>query len=213
MQTLKCLIYNIVATSTDINYGPYGDILSDGGFRVWILLILLSKDNADHWFAPVCSSWSFMCVSQHHRQLDPWGDKTVSWVNDGNSQNIRVCFLSLLSWLIGHRWHIEQPLDSYFFKTPCWERLLGLVGSVKLVTYLGAFGADAAKALQLWSSEPHCLDPLRRSRPANMQKLTTLSKRGSITGNALMPLSQHYPDNFSECYVQTVILPKYISRH
>ena len=87
---------------------------------------------------------------------------------------------------------------------------LGDQGFFSTHTYMGAYGAETAKATRLWSCRP-CVAALSRSLPANFVKKATLAnidqskkKRGlpCVTGNKnVLKGSQAYPWGYATALV------------
>ena len=88
---------------------------------------------------------------------------------------------------------LEQPSGSDMPKCEPLKSVLACVGAIKHVCWLGSFGGESPKPLQIWSSKD--LSQLQRGRPkaSHLHKLCT-SKGKSYTGrHSALKLSQAYP--------------------
>ena len=75
----------------------------------------------------------------------------------------------------------------------------------KVLTYLGAFGAESAKPVLIWSSLQE-VEQLKRARPNNLEKLTTRDG-DQVTGkNKMLKLSQAYPEGFGKAVSEIWVL-------
>ena len=79
---------------------------------------------------------------------------------------------------------IEQPANSAMPKCQPLRDVLQSIGAAKFVTWLGSFGGDSAKPLQLWSARD--LAALHRPKPApgSLQQLCVHdSERKTYSGD------------------------------
>ena len=101
---------------------------------------------------------------------------------------------------------------------PPMRSALSIVGAIRLVTYLGAFGAPSEKPLELMTTLPAMMLPLleRTKHQAHDRlhgapvPLATVSATGSVEGNAELQASQAYPAEFA---VALALLVARLRRH
>ena len=194
------------AIGYDKTYSNNQDILTNTGFRWAIDLILRVKQGGAVWAAPKCSSWIFMCTSQSKRTNEnPAGDKSVSWVREGNEIAKRTIALLMLAASLGAFIYMEQPCSSYMVKAEPGRSFTRTFARHSVTTSLGAFGAETQKNIKVWSNDPACRRLKRNKCGHHMATLTHRSAGGSITGNKeTMTASQAYPKEFGITYGKLV---------
>lgn len=133
------------------------------------------------------------------------------WSAIGNEINLRSLICVLLDVIFGHNFVIEQPRGSVFFKLPGWFAFWNAVNfyycsrctMTKCLTYLGAYGGESQKPVQLISNKACVLDFFTRARPdSSGRTLTTISKGGWYCGNKWMSGSENYPPEFSSVWLE-----------
>ncbi len=78
------------------------------------------------------------------------GDTMLHFVQEGNAQMVVTSIVWMVSYWIGNRPILEQPLDSVMVKAPPLSTCLQFTKSFRITTYLQAFGAPTLKPLQIW---------------------------------------------------------------
>ena len=87
------------AVGYDVRYHQNGemDLRTNHGFILAITLAMSVVAGGFSWFAPVCSSWGFLCSSQSGRCIGmPGGFSNVHWVVTGNLLASRTILLVML---------------------------------------------------------------------------------------------------------------------
>ena len=156
------------------------------------------------WLGTQGSSFVKICVSQSQRRADNGfvGDETKEFVRDGNHQQLVASLIIFVSWCIGGRPVLEQPVSSVLPLISPMKEVLAFVGARRTVTWLGQFGGATPKPIQLWHCDP-VHGKLRRRRPS--RTLDTLVKRWGkrFRGKSgPMKKSQKYPHIFGQAVAQ-----------
>ena len=100
----------------------------------------------------------------------------MAFVIKGNKQMVFTSLLIFVAWLLQNSPVLEQPLNSVMVKAEPMRIAMEMIGSIKTVTYLGAFKGDTMKPLQLWHAEA-AYGALRRQRPLRFQRCVELVKK------------------------------------
>ena len=163
-------------------------------------------------FAPVCSSWTFMARSSSGRSLvDAIGDTSRAFVANGNLMATRCLALILLLQSRGVSWCIEQPSSSILHMLPRFQSLLrsGQIVAWTLRFNMEDFGGDTKKPTVLYASADWFgkltawkVDaPVRNGVNLVTSYVDKLGKK-RCTGNSNLKLSQHYPRQFGEAFAK-----------
>ncbi len=155
-------------------------------------------------FAPVCSSWVWMCRSGSGRSTwNPAGDSRRAFVRDGNLMASRVCLLIELLQAKRCAWLLEQPKGSLFEEHARFRDIVKNHSVHKVTVSLGRFGARTSKPTWLYSPDQQLLDVIvaKQGTPKVYKRKLVTSKcvRGkvSVTGRKqVLKQSQHYPAAF-----------------
>lgn len=179
--------------------------LTSKGLR-WLLDSLASlKRRGLSWFATRCSSFVVLCRHQSERNQsnDFMGNLTRPFVVCGNNLMEVTSLLYLVSWLLGQHPVLEQPTNSVMPQCPALKLVLQWTGSMKHVTYMGAFAGFSQKPLQLWSAWG---DVNRLVRPCPEMISSSLVRRhdgNRFTGDKeLLAESQCYTRQFGKAVAQ-----------
>lgn len=144
--TASCLQKGLQAKCFDARYQAKHNVLTNDGFRMWLLTLLQLKDGGFIWLAPVCSSWSGLCRHQSQRsKTRPLGDQSKKFVNDGNKMMLRSLVLAVLAWLGGANFSIEAPVASVLQHVFWAERIFSLTRCQKTVVWMGSYGGRSPK--------------------------------------------------------------------
>lgn len=168
----------------DVLFRPEHDALTSSGCRLFADAIVSSAESCLAWFGTKCSSFVTICVAVSQRSSDNlyMGDQSRAFVQQGNSLMVVTAWLYFLARLCGITCILEQPLNSFLPLTPLMSSVLEFCQSAKVLTYLGAFGHETVKPLQLWSSSS-AFSSLNRPKPQGLEgSLVTRSDDGSYTG-------------------------------
>ncbi len=129
-----------------------------------------------------CSSFVTLCLAQSNRRAENGyrGDESRKFVREGNAQMMVASLLFMVSWWLGGLPVLEQPASSVLPLLQPLALVLKFVDAKRTNTWLGQFGAEASKPLQLWHCHP-AYSQLRRRRPAGGLRSTLtclVSKEG-----------------------------------
>ena len=184
----------------DKNYSDTHDCLSVDGLRLWLDELAFSSPRSLQWLGTQCSSWVILCRKQSRRRTSNgfWGDEARAFVRDGNTQMVISSLLFFLASVLDNEPVMEQPANSCMPRARPLSTVLRFLGARRTGTWLGAFGADSPKPLQLWHIHPAFAN-LRRKKPTmNSDHVALVMQMGrAFTGrrNALKQ-SQAYPSEF-----------------
>jgi len=126
------------------------DMASVAGLMYAIGLILrIPRAAGICWFAPVCSSFSWMSRSSNFRcHAFPVGDMSKLQVRLGNMFLARCLLMIRLCASRNLIWILEQPLCSVAFRTPRFQQLLKDLCPACRTIKLWDFGASSSKPLR-----------------------------------------------------------------
>ena len=212
---LRVAAYDII----DSQYGER-DMLSPHGMVFAIMLACCTIPGGFAWFAPVCSSWIWMCTSVTGRCAGfPMGRSWVPQVSDGNVMYARTLLLARHFDAFGCVAMLEQPALSvmqYADRFQQWIADQLVFMSPELC--LGLFGATSKKPIRVFSNFPFVHELLQHAPLTTLlsssECLSTVSwhvdadgqTKKRTTGNAVaMKESPGYPDSFG-CAVATVYM-------
>ena len=186
----------------DTVYSLQHDCTTSTGLRLWLEELCRTADSSLTWMGTTCSSFVPLCVSQSKRRRENGfrGDETRPFVQSGNEQMCVASLVFFLSWLMGNSPMLEQPMSSVMPKLQPLALVLQFTGAARTVTWLGHFGGDSPKPLQLWHSNA-AYQELGRRRPhgahaASLGFLTTRKGRKFSGRPILLKQSQEYPSAF-----------------
>ena len=192
----------------DSLYDPSHDCEIGAGFRRWVVTLLCTAVGASTWLGFECKSWLWLTRSVTKRsKTNVWGDITVSCVNQGNEQIVKVSLLGVLAHLVKVGTVFEQPLSSCADKAPCFSKLLASLHARRTVTWLGCFGFTSAKPLKLWHTQAW-VGGLKRSRPSRgsfkrFKPLCYKNRHGKVCGySAQLKKSAAYTKEFGRSAAQ-----------
>ena len=185
-------------------YAAHHDCKTNVGLRYWMIELRCAANGSLCWLGTQCSSFVKICVSQSQRRADNGfvGDETKEFAMDGNHQQLMASLIIFVSWCIGGRPVLEQPVSSVLPLISPMKEVLAFVGARRTVTWLGQFGGPTPKPIQLWQCDP-VHGTLRRRRPS--RTLDTLVKRWGkrFRGKSgPMKKSQEYPPMFCQAVAQ-----------
>ena len=134
------------------------------------------------WFGTQCSSFSALCRAQSERSAsNDCRGKLAPFVVEGNCLGKETALMRILAWLMTCACILKQPLGSLLPQLPCMKRVLQFTESLKITTYLGAYGAPICKPLQFHSTHP-TFSALTRPKPTWMLESLAGRKGGQFTG-------------------------------
>ncbi len=150
-------VFNISKSMRDsnLNCEPYDvllsrrcDILTDDGKDMWAQLVVRGQPEGLGWVAPPCSSFVFHSSFLHRRtKADPAGNTTLKFVRRGNAIADSTSNMLRIFRARGMYGVLETPLSS---KLPDYlSQTLADLGYVRVVVWLGKWGAPSKKGLQL----------------------------------------------------------------
>ena len=196
------LARGILASRFDIAYHSGHDCLTDAGLSLWLDELAFTPIGSLLWFGTQCSSWVMMCRKQSMRSEKNgyWGDTSRPFVSKGNMQMVVTSLVMFVGCLLSNTPMLEQPLNSVMVKARPLSTVLSVVGAHRTVTYLGAFGGETMKPLQIWHVAKS-YGELRRPRPSKFTPQAQLVKRHgdrSFSGvKGPLKASQAYPPAFA----------------
>ena len=197
--TREHLRKGMVCRRFDKNYSSAHDCLDPRGLRLWLEELCRSAPKCLAWNGTQCSSFVPLCLSNSKRRPENnyLGDESRLFVRVGNGQ-MRV--LSLIYFLASTQENmaiLEQPLGSCLPHLEPLRSVLEFTQSQYTVTWLGRFGGDTPKPLQLWHSRA-AFARLRRQRPRGCFGSLTQRKGNSWSGKSkALKASQAYPEEFA----------------
>ena len=164
------------------------------GLRCWLDCVAECNYDAGLWFGTQCSSFVGLCRSGHMRSAENgyWGQRKKSFVGLGNLMMVVTSLVMAVGYWSGCNPVLEQPSGSVMPRCEPLHSVLTFIGASKHTCWLGAFGGESPKPLQLLS--PRDLSQLERGRPpaAAWTKLCTV--KGTVyRGSYALKSSQTYP--------------------
>jgi hypothetical protein len=208
--TLEAVLLGANALRFDKLLASEHDCGFNNGLKLWILALTLSVAHSQQWYSPACGSFCFLCRSQSARssQNDYAGDTSLSFVQDGNMQSDICSLMYFLSFLFGNLPLYETPLNGCMPASEPLKTVFTFTDSHRVTTWLGSFGAETCKPLQLWSPVLSVVDALRRDKP-NRSGMTTLCVHRGPPGNrkfdgvkTALKASANYPREFGRTVAQ-----------
>ena len=199
---LPCFSYDI------LNPGCHEsqDVLTQQGLLLFLDALSRLEPDSLVWFAPPCSSWSFLPSSRSGRKRDGSNihGRPSAWVHHGNciasflALAIEAC-TSLGIWVV-----IEQPMGSLLFQEPSVASAIDNCGMRRTTVHMGFWGSASLKPLWLVGTSPWLellkQKDLERSRAnlSGLGALYVLDEAGRSCGTADVKDSQEYPTEFSD---------------
>lgn len=139
--------------SYDIKLNPKHDITSASGFYVLLDMALRLLPFGLIMAGPPCSLFVFLSSSVHKRKVSqPMGDTSNPKVRLSN--RILINTMEVLHIMSKRQvWNVlEQPANSFMYKTPPVTALYDKVKLQKIVAWMGAFGHSMPKCTHLLGS-------------------------------------------------------------
>ena len=187
-----CLQFDVCITQSH-------DCSTPKGLRLWLIAVLCSRQDSLLWFGTECKSFVRMCTHQSARKAANGfeGDTSKPFVAAGNTLMFVTSLLIFVSSLVRAHFCLEQPSGSCLPQIQPLAGVLLFVKANKITTWLGSFGHESPKPIQLWYSHNN-FKQLRRNKPTCAS--TLCSRNGSrFTGRGkVMKDSQVYPKAFCE---------------
>ena len=120
------------------------DILTAPGFRNAAILVMRLCEKGLAWFAPVCASWVFLCVSQTKRSAanSYYGDTSFRSVSEGNLMVLATLVLMQLAILRGVHVAMENPSNSFLFNFPPMKRFMRRCNMHTCITHRCGYETD-----------------------------------------------------------------------
>ena len=189
----------------DTTYDSKHNCTEPLGLRLWLDHLSLGVHGCSVWLGTECSSFVDLCLRYSNRRPENKyiGDESREFVRSGNAKMHVTSLIYLVAYLVGFAPCVEQPLTSCQFRIHPLADVLEFTRSKRTATWLGAFGGDTPKGIQLVHTDPS-LGALRRKKPrGNDQALcaTELRTDGSraYSGNKIkLKQSQAYPLQFAK---------------
>ena len=195
----------------DLEYavGDETNMLSVSGFIFAVMLACCGIARGAAWFAPVCSSWIWVCRSITGRwEGNAEGRRWIPSVMDGNIMCARTVLLAYFFDAKGSMIGIEQPEGSVMEYSRRFQQLLTERSMfVSPEVALGLFGSASRKPIKVYSNVQsigaimqHRLHP---SLPAGLATLCRVDTRAdgsrACSGRrGILKESQEYPRAFGE---------------
>ena len=196
----------LAAMGFDKVYSPEQDFTSSQGFMNALHLMLRVRPGGCLWAAPECKTWIWLSRTQTRRsKYHPEGDMAKDYVKNANRMVILLSLLFSVAFCRGVALFMEQPSSTVLHYMSPMNYVIKHCLPYKVLTYLGAFGAESAKPVLIWSSLQE-VEQLKRARPTNLEKLTTRDG-DQVTGkNKMLKLSQAYPEGFGKAVSEIWVL-------
>ena len=140
-----------------------------------------------------------LCIHQSkRREINNYlGDESRRFVQQGNAQMRVLSLIWFLSSVLGNKAVLEQPLSSCLPSIEPLRSVLKFTRSMCTVTWLGRFGGESPKPLQLWHVCP-AYATLRRTRPKGCFGSLTVKQGRRYSGKSeALKASQAYPVAFA----------------
>ena len=216
--TTMVLRLGMRAAAFDRDLNARHDVCLLVGLVLCGMLVLRIVPRGVVWFAPRCAAWlPWVSRSNHRRSAsDPLGDTSRVDVLEANMVALVVSWLSVLAHVRHVFLGLEQPIRSHFFAHPSVEDTLRNVAAERQVTYLGGFGGESLKPLEVHATLPvHAALRLRRPHAVAAARLGVRGRPlvqpqrgGWFRGTAAMSASQTYPWEFAMSIAEMVALAK-----
>ena len=196
--TLEHLRHGLTCRRFDKAYHSTHDCLTPHGLRLWLYELCRSALGCLVWNGTQCSSFVALCRHQSQRRESKsyLGDEAREFVRQGNAQMRVLSLIVLLSCVLGNKVVVEQPMSSCLPLIEPLRSLLQFSRCTRTTTWLGCFGGETPKPLQLWHSCP-AYAALRRKRPPGcFGQLTVRTGRKYSGKPKALKASQAYPTAF-----------------
>ncbi len=207
--TLEHIRQGLRASRFDVSYSPLHNCLTAQGVRHWTDELAMTCAKALCWFGTQCSSWVVMCRKQSQRveQNGFRGNTSRHFVQVGNQHMVLTSMLYFVSHVLGNEPVLEQPLNSCMPRARPLETVLKFCGASRCNTWLGAYGGETAKPLQLW----HCAKEfasLKRKLDCRFKpRFSLVSRKGRrFSGKkGVMKASQTYTTEFGAAVARCTV--------
>ena len=174
--------HGYVAEPFDVLYSKFHDIETKEGLRHLTSKVASLVPNGCIWGGPPCKTWVFIARSGTYRTLaNPGGNILVPRVAQTNLQTRNFISLCVLAVLLGGHYVLENPGSTLIHHFPVVRALYACTSATKVRTYMGQFGADVVKPLDLWSSTPHLVG-MKRAKPQGLEGSLVVRKGRRVTG-------------------------------
>ena len=186
-------------TAFDYMIDSAHNFLDADGLRCLLDCVTAVRKRGLVWLGTPCSSFVVLCRCQSMRNAsNEWlGDSGRGFVQIGNALaevSALVFFLcyALSVWVV-----LEQPQSSCLPKMPSMNGVLHYCRAMRFVTYMGQYGGDSMKPLQIWSTWQQMQD-LEVGRPSSGGGQSLVARNGNaFTGvKSLLEASQVYTPCF-----------------
>ena len=197
--TLEHLRHGLTCRRFDKAYCSTHDCLTPHGLRLWLDELCRSALGCLVWSGIQCSSFVGLCRHQSQRRESNsyLGDESREFVQQGNAQMRVLSVIVFLSCVLGNKVVIEQPSSSCLPLIEPLRSVLQFSRCTRTTTWLGRFGGETPKPLQLWHSCPAYV-ALRRTRPPGSFGCLTVRKGRQYSGKSkALKASQAYPVAFA----------------
>lgn len=184
----------------DMAYSSLHDCTTGPGLRLWIEELTRMAPGGLIWNGTQCSSFVMLSRSKSKRREENgyYGDESRLFVRKGNEQMKVLSLIIAIAALVGVDWVVEQPTSSVLPVMQPLEDVIAFSGGFKVTTWLGAFGAESPKPVQLWCSSQR-FKALARPRPRGVARVELVDKlaAGRFRGRkGALKCSQTYPSAF-----------------
>ena len=197
--TLEHVRQGMTCRRFDKAYSATHDCLRPHGLRLWLDELCRSAPECLVWNGTQCSSFVGLCRHQSKRRASNnyLGDESRRFVQQGVAQMRVVSFILFLSCVLGNKVVLEQPSSSCLPSIEPLRSVLKCPQSTRTTTWLGRFGGDTPKPLQLWHTRP-AYAALRCTRPPGCFGRLTVKKGCRYSGKSkALKASQAYPAAFA----------------
>ena len=209
--TLEHFRQGLTCRRFDKEYSSTHDCLEPHGLRLWLDELCRTAPKCLVWNGTQCSSFVGLCVHQSKRgpSNNFLGDESRSFVLAGNAQMRVVSLIFFLSSVLGNRSVLEQPSNSCLPSMEPLRSVLEFTQSAYTITWLGQFGGDTPKPIQLWHTCP-AYAALRRQRPRGCFGILTVRTGRRYSGKpTALKASQAYPVAFARAVADITLAGRY----
>ena len=184
----------------DLDYNSLHDCTTGAGLRLWLEEVMRMAPGGLIWNGTQCSSFVMLSRSKSQRRVENgyYGDESRLFVQKGNEQMKVLSLIIAIAALVGVDWILEQPSGSVLPLMQPLKRVMEFDNGFKVTTWLGMFGAESPKPLQLWCNNRR-FTALSRTRPRSTKTgLVDRLDKGKFRGRKhALKQSQSYPAEFA----------------
>ena len=191
--------FRAVALDKTYSDSPIMDLTTMDGFKHALSLAMRLGIAFTCWAAPVCSSWVWVSRSSTGRRATcPEGNLSCLSVREGNLQVKLTVTVLPVAFLRGAFVYVEQPCSSLMSLYEPMKSFIELIGKQRCRVALGAYGADSAKPIYIYTNDPN-IERFQKRIPGGTEfkQLCCKGPGGAVTGlKTVLTASQAYPEDF-----------------